>query len=69
MIDYKTMYAVMFNAATDAIEILSAQYQTEALQQVISILQTAQLKCRNYTSPARTINADAGEHSSPLHSH
>ena len=45
MIDYKTMYAVMFNAATDAIEILSAQYQTEALQQVISILQTAQLKC------------------------
>ena len=45
MIDYKTMYAVMFNVATDAIEILSAQYQTEALQQVISILQTAQLKC------------------------
>lgn len=45
MIDYKTMYAVMFNAATDAIEILSTQYQTDALQQVISILQTAQLKC------------------------
>ena len=45
MIDYKTMYAVMFNAATDSIEILNAQYQTEALQQVISILQTAQLKC------------------------
>ena len=45
MIDYKTMYAVMFNVATDAIEILSAQYHTEALQQVISILQTAQLKC------------------------
>ena len=45
MIDYKTMYAVMFNAATDSIEILNAQYQTEALQQAISILQTAQLKC------------------------
>ena len=45
MIDYKTMYAVMFNAATDAIHILSTQYQTEALQQAISILQTAQLKC------------------------
>ena len=39
------MYAVMFNAATDTIEILNTQYQTEALQQVISILQTAQLKC------------------------
>ena len=45
MIDYKTMYAVMFNAATDTIEILNAQYQTDALRQVISILQTAQLKC------------------------
>ena len=45
MIDYKTMYAVMFNAATDSINILSAQYQSDALQQVISILQTAQLKC------------------------
>ena len=45
MIDYKTMYAVMFNAATDTINILSAQYQSDALQQAISILQTAQLKC------------------------
>ncbi len=45
MIDYKTMYAVMFNAATDAINILNTPVQADALQQVISILQTAQLKC------------------------
>ena len=31
MIDYKTMYAVMFNAATDAIDILSAQLKCEEL--------------------------------------
>ncbi len=45
MIDYKTMYAILFNAATDAINILTTQYKTDALQQSIAILQTAQLKC------------------------
>ena len=45
MVDYKSMYAMMFNAATDAINILNRQHQADAVQQAISILQTAQLKC------------------------
>ena len=45
MIDYKAMYSIMFNAATDAINILNAQHQTDVLQQALFILQTAQLKC------------------------
>ena len=45
MADYKTMYSLLFNAATDAVNILTAAPQAEDLQRVIAILQTAQLKC------------------------
>ena len=45
MADYKAMYSLLFNAATDAVNILTASSQAEDLQRVIAILQNAQLKC------------------------
>ena len=45
MVDYKRMYGILFNAATDTIGILETQYPSDAMQQAIEILKGAQLKC------------------------
>ena len=47
MIDYKTMYAIMFNAATDAINILSENKEPNQvnIQRCIALLSAAQIAC------------------------
>ncbi len=51
MVDYRAMYAIMFNAATDAANILTTQYKNNTAEQAIAILQNAQLKCEELYIP------------------
>ena len=47
MTDYKKMYAIMFNAATDALEVLGTQFDgnADAVLRCAAILTEAQTKC------------------------
>ena len=45
MPDYKKMYSIMFNAATDAIDVLQRYYLSDDLLEAMVKLMEAQRKC------------------------